>query len=1066
MVKIHPALPQPIKKTVKELLGSLNFYRLHLLCLHQIPLIFSGILYAVNGEYKIPYVDCLFLCFSCMCVTGLATTNLSQLTTFQQFLLFAQTLMGSLASFFSLVLVAVMIYVRMYFFRQKFKHVIAQQEKEKPGFSLTKTLTVAPNALRQRFTKDPGREELVTGSPTVAPSNGSAHTAPKKPHKGKGPINKDMIKRVDGGGVGLVNPMGWYDGTPIATPMPTPLTSAHGTPRRSLSPDHGEARKNDSHKLNTFVNPPSENGTSDDSKKRSMDGDSGEDELRTSPTLLSPLDMAGPLGRIVTNDSGSGAGTALAPPATEPTRRPYSGTTAGEEAFPRSKTIAFDEPDDGFAHELTMGENGRPMYTMPRTTTMPSSNAIPWTTTMGSSAFPRTYSLRPQSTMADARYTGFGGFPTPIELLSRGFRKAFPRAATKLHETVTMPRTNTIAGRDSIHSGDEQHVPYISFSAVIGRNSKFKGLTEEQMDELGGVEYRALKLLFWIVLCYWIALPLAGATIIAPYIAAGGRYNWVFEDQYKHVRVPWFSFFQAYSGFANLGMSLADLSLLQFQEAYLMNFVVAMLILFGNTCYPILLRFIIWVMWKTVPAGSSMRESLKFLLDHPRRCFVYLFPSTTTWFLAVVVLLLTCIDFFTFMVLDIGTKAVEAIPIGTRVAAGLFQSVAVRAAGFAIVPMNNIAPAVKVMFVIMMYISVYPIAMSVRSTNVYEERSLGLFDEDEDEDELEEAEEEIGKQVGANAVAKYLGFHARRQLAFDMWWIVGALFLVCIIERPNLNDKEKWEYMNVFNIIFELVSAYGTVGLSLGVTYDNFSLVGGMRKLSKLVIIVVMLRGRHRGLPVAIDRAVMLPKELEQAEEAAIGDRLRRMRSRMSFSQASGISGMPGLPRTFTDMTNTTNRPHQNAYDSDTEKDHGPVRPRGRTNSQSMSPKSSAQPLRRDTSPSIMRPTRRDSSPSMARFDASASGPKRGHQRSLSSGASSMESPVANPAALSLALSKLQADPTPPSASKLPNVPGLSTLMESEFSRRGTVAEPEQMSPRAQSPRGGPGHKLEHAGSS
>lgn len=183
-----------------------------------------------------------------------------------------------------------------------------------------------------------------------------------------------------------------------------------------------------------------------------------------------------------------------------------------------------------------------------------------------------------------------------------------------------------------------------------------------------------------------------------------------------------------------------------------------MLILFGNTCYPILLRFIIWVMWKLVPADSSTSESLKFLLDHPRRCFVYLFPSTTTWFLVVVVLLLTCVDFLTFMVLDIGTPAIEEIQVGTRIAAGLFQSVAVRAAGFAIVPMNSLAPAVKVMFVIMMYISVYPIAMSVRSTNVYEERALGLFDEDDDEDELEDEEEKIGNMTGANAVAKYLGF--------------------------------------------------------------------------------------------------------------------------------------------------------------------------------------------------------------------------------------------------------------------------------------------------------------------
>lgn len=46
-----------------------------------------------------------------------------------------------------------------------------------------------------------------------------------------------------------------------------------------------------------------------------------------------------------------------------------------------------------------------------------------------------------------------------------------------------------------------KEVPYISFSAVIGRNSHFKDLTDEQMDELGGVEYRALKVLLVIVIC-------------------------------------------------------------------------------------------------------------------------------------------------------------------------------------------------------------------------------------------------------------------------------------------------------------------------------------------------------------------------------------------------------------------------------------------------------------------------------------------------------------------------------------------------------------------------------------
>jgi Cation transport protein len=48
---------------------------------------------------------------------------------------------------------------------------------------------------------------------------------------------------------------------------------------------------------------------------------------------------------------------------------------------------------------------------------------------------------------------------------------------------------------------------------------------------------------------------------------------------------------------------------------------------------------------------------------------------------------------------------------------------------------------------------------------------------------------------------------------------------------------------------------------------QNYSLSGAFRPLSKLIICFVMLRGRHRGLPVAIDRAVMLPLEFKMLEK-------------------------------------------------------------------------------------------------------------------------------------------------------------------------------------------------------
>lgn len=43
-----------------------------------------------------------------------------------------------------------------------------------------------------------------------------------------------------------------------------------------------------------------------------------------------------------------------------------------------------------------------------------------------------------------------------------------------------------------------------------------------------------------------------------------------------------------------------------------------------------------------------------------------------------------------------------------------------------------------------------------------------------------------------------------------------------------------------------------------------------------------MLRGRHRGLPVAIDRAVMLPAEFEQDHMETIGMRSEDRRSRLT----------------------------------------------------------------------------------------------------------------------------------------------------------------------------------------
>nr|ODN98734.1 potassium ion transporter [Cryptococcus depauperatus CBS 7855] len=902
----HLALDKGRVRWKKMLLGSLNFYRIHLIAFTIIPLITSAVMYACNTEYHISYIDCLFNCMSSMTVTGLATINLSALNPFQQVLLFFQMIFGSL-TFVSIL----MILVRLHFFKETFKHVI--HEREKSRFHLNKTLSrvatqaMPLTAIRRRFGAAKRSEKVGNEhdfqddhpsqpSPSSSLDKGSPHLPNRQDRKtevhnkakkkGNQKLRTDMIKRVQGGGVGLVNPMGWYDAEhiKIATPSPTPenkfrLPSSDDL----LATDNGD-------ELQKALTAAVESGAA-----QTEETTSGVERVSVQePTRIrKQVSMDQPAVDRDTSDTEHekpSVSPPQSPTLSEPvghSKIPYAGLQLTDDVFPRSKTIAFEDVlDSGHDHRDRASTTQREGGAIPRTATFRSNfdSRIPYSATIQSSAgnFTRTYSLHPSSTHCpDPRLEGFGGFPTPLDITKRIFRKVFPETSKSLSRTFTVPRTNTISGKSNTGASipESKEVPYITFEAIVGRNSRFEGLTIEQMDELGGVEYRALRILLYIVVGYFLFMQLAAFVIIAPYISAGGRYDAVFKKQLRYVSIPWFALYQSVSSFTNTGSSLCDTSMVPFQKAYLM-------IVGKETELAYLSNKLIWIIYKLVPKTSRLNESLKFLLDHPRRCFVYLFPATQTWVLALTMLGLTLIDWVSFLVLDLGTPIIMALPAGTRIASGFLQSVAVRAAGFSIVPIGNLAPAVKVLYVIMMYISVYPIALSVRATNVYEEKSLGLYGEDYDSDELSE------DTRGAHAVAKYIGFHARRQLAFDIWWLAFALWLVCIIERAHIDNDSEW--FNIFNIIFELVSAYGTVGLTVGLPYDNFSYCGAFRKLSKLVVIIVMLRGRHRGLPVAIDRAVMLPKDFQTEETAYEEEQSRRASRRDSIFNEETFPNRPG----------------------------------------------------------------------------------------------------------------------------------------------------------------------------
>jgi Trk-type K+ transport system membrane component len=289
-------------------------------------------------------------------------------------------------------------------------------------------------------------------------------------------------------------------------------------------------------------------------------------------------------------------------------------------------------------------------------------------------------------------------------------------------------------------------------------------------------------------------------------------------------------------------MALLDANAVAIQNNYYPLLTLSILILAGNTCFPPFLRLILWSMKKALPKSGSPRMQkwrtvLMFILDHPRRVYTNLFPAPQTWWLVWSLVSLNGADWLFFEILNIGNPATEVIPIRYRVLDGLFQAFAVRSGGFYVVNISKLRSGLLVLYVLMMYVSALPVTMTIRSTNVYEERSLGVFAEDQQEEEKERdglskpptLVGSLRRQISSGPGNQFrspptnmaqwnrgdfIRQQLRGQLGHDLWWIALAVFLITIIETGQFERNPV--VFATFNIIFEVVSAYGTVGISTG----------------------------------------------------------------------------------------------------------------------------------------------------------------------------------------------------------------------------------------------------------
>ena len=271
----------------------------------------------------------------------------------------------------------------------------------------------------------------------------------------------------------------------------------------------------------------------------------------------------------------------------------------------------------------------------------------------------------------------------------------------------------------------------------------------------------------------------------------------VFSQDYPPLRALWISIFHSVAAFNNSGFDILGglRNLIPYQSGFLLNLTTCLLIIGGG------LGFLVYV---------DIYRSRSF-----RRLTLHSKVVLTT----------------TAALLVIGTLLLKATEEMSWLGA-FFHSVSARTAGFSTYPMGELTNAGLFTLILLMFIGASPgstgggiktttfFALMQEVRSVFSKRQPGAFH----------------RTLAAESMTKSAVI-----LLLSVLVVCCSTFLLCILE-PNCT---------FIQLLFEAVSAFGTVGLSTGITPD-------LKAASKLILIVTMFIGRLGAftlLSIWIDRA-------------------------------------------------------------------------------------------------------------------------------------------------------------------------------------------------------------------
>lgn len=366
---------------------------------------------------------------------------------------------------------------------------------------------------------------------------------------------------------------------------------------------------------------------------------------------------------------------------------------------------------------------------------------------------------------------------------------------------------------------------------------------------------RAILVLSYITLVYLLVVQLVAILVlILCFLFSPVRQN-ILDT--RGIKMSTFCVFTTVSSFANGGFIPLDDNFLPFRKDTVFLITVALQVLLGNTMYAPCLRAIIWTLWRLSRLDGPNRRLYEYILrdGSMKQLYRYLFPtSLSVWLVITVVGFLTA-QILLFCALQWNSEVLEGLNTWEKLVVAGFQSVAIRTAGEAVVDPQLLSLAVIFLYMVMMYLPSYPVYyMAEREEDVMEVNSSVS---------KKRGAEHRCKQVhGCHANKRSIGVQLEKLLFQDSCYLIIAVIVICITERESIS-QDPLNY-TIGNIVFEVVSAYGNVGMSIGYSCSLFrkltinseghceqvaySFSGKWSSKGKMVIILVMFIGRLKGI--------------------------------------------------------------------------------------------------------------------------------------------------------------------------------------------------------------------------